>query len=163
MLYCQSTLLEIFPRLFSFHQTYYKEDLVGLTLDPFPIYAYFISLIPKHPSALLSIGLLVFKRSEELESSISKLLNVIQQLIHSANSKYLYFFTVFFLLLELKDLFGVGTFISLYISEFRRRSLDNNVFICLVLVVRALKMKIEQQMRDLLPLLFSTSLSKGYD
>ncbi|VDK66245.1 unnamed protein product [Anisakis simplex] len=43
----------------------------------------------------------------------------------------------------------------------KRKASDENVFTCLTLVVRALDVNIENDIRNLLPLLFATGLSKG--
>lgn len=51
---------------------------------------------------------------------------------------------------------------SYFMCKFcRHKPTDENVFLCLTLVIRALKEKVEPEIRTLLPLLLSTGLSKG--
>lgn len=44
---------------------------------------------------------------------------------------------------------------------YRHKAVDEYVFLCLTLVIRALKEKIESEIKTLLPILLSTGLSKG--
>lgn len=43
----------------------------------------------------------------------------------------------------------------------RHKPVDEYVFLCLTLIIRALKEKIEAEVKTLLPILLSTGLSKG--
>lgn len=44
---------------------------------------------------------------------------------------------------------------------FRHKPVDEYVFLCLTLIIRALKEKVEFEIKTLLPILLSTGLSKG--
>ncbi|MFH4977941.1 hypothetical protein AB6A40_004650 [Gnathostoma spinigerum] len=135
--YCQAVLLEIFPRLTSF-----KRDNIVVLKDPIPFYNHAVLLTPKHNVALFTIGLLFLDRPTELRPKLPQLLGIIRQMLQNASVNNAF--------LDKLELFAQ-----------RKKTLDENVFICLTLIVRAMKTDFEQEMRSLLPLILDTGLSRG--
>uniref|UniRef100_A0A915Q5B5 Serine/threonine-protein kinase TOR n=1 Tax=Setaria digitata TaxID=48799 RepID=A0A915Q5B5_9BILA len=128
---CQTTLLEIFPRLSSFGktQTVASNEAVIFNVDIVSMFNHALNLTAKYSPAFFTIGLLVLDRPTELLPKLSRLFAVIQLQLQTATSKH--------------------------------RSVDEYVFLCLTLIIRALKEKIESDIKTLFPILLSTGLSKG--
>uniref|UniRef100_F1KPT5 Serine/threonine-protein kinase TOR n=1 Tax=Ascaris suum TaxID=6253 RepID=F1KPT5_ASCSU len=130
-LYCQTVLLEILPRLSSFQKTQ----------DPHSEY-YETTWVDPLP---------MFSYALSLTAKHPRALLAIGLLVLDRP-------------VELRPKIGQLLVViqqMLQAAINKRRPLDENVFTCLTLVVRALDATVETEMRALLPLIFSTGLSKG--
>ncbi|KHN87555.1 Target of rapamycin -like protein [Toxocara canis] len=130
-LYCQTVLLEILPRLSSFQKTQ----------DPNSEY-YKTTWVDPLP---------MFSYALSLTSKHPRALLTIGLLVLDRPT-------------ELRS--KIGQLLSviqlmLQAAVNKRKPVDESVFTCLTLVVRALDTAVETEMRALLPLIFSTGLSKG--
>ncbi|VDK68536.1 unnamed protein product [Litomosoides sigmodontis] len=128
---CQTTLLEIFPRLSSFGktQTLALNEANIFNVDIASMFNHALNLTAKYSPAFFTLGLLILDRSTELLSKLPRLFAVIQTQLQSATYKH--------------------------------KQVDEHVFLCLTLIIRALKEKVEVEIKSLLPILLSTGLSKG--
>ncbi|EFO17307.2 hypothetical protein LOAG_11192 [Loa loa] len=128
---CQTTLLEIFPRLSSFGktQTVASNEANIFNVDIVSMFNHALNLTAKHSPAFFTLGLLVLDRPTELLVKLPRLFAVIQ--------------------------------IQLQTATYKHKPVDEYVFLCLTLIIRALKEKIESEIKTLLPILLSTGLSKG--
>ncbi|VDO23946.1 unnamed protein product [Brugia timori] len=126
---CQTTLLEIFPRLSSFGKTQMVTSNNIFNVDIASMFNHALNLTTKHSPAFFTLGLLVLDRPIELLLKLPRLFAVIQ--------------------------------IQLQTATYKHKAVDEYVFLCLTLVIRALKEKIESEIKTLLPILLSTGLSKG--
>ncbi|KAM3720293.1 Target of rapamycin [Dirofilaria immitis] len=128
---CQTTLLEIFPRLSSFGktQTDASNETNVFNVDIDLMFNHALNLTTKHSPAFFTLGLLVLDRPTELLPKLPRLFTVIQMQLQTATYKH--------------------------------KPVDEYVFLCLTLIIRALKEKVESEIKTLLPILLSTGLSKG--
>lgn len=87
LVYCQTVLLEIIPRLSSLQKTLDPSgELCGKSwVDS--VFMHALSLTAKHPSALFTIGLLFLDRPVELRPRVGQLIAVIQQMLQSSINK----------------------------------------------------------------------------
>uniref|UniRef100_A0A158R4T6 Serine/threonine-protein kinase TOR n=1 Tax=Syphacia muris TaxID=451379 RepID=A0A158R4T6_9BILA len=128
---CQAVLLDIIPRIASFQKSFAKTAPHYNSLHVNPITMY-------------------------------------QYAVQCINKYPPAFFTIGLLFIhrpqEMKEVVGqlIGIIQNLLnTAVLKKKPIDENVFLCLKLVVRSEMAEVESQMRQFLPILFSTGLSKG--